>query len=121
MAISQTQFEYLTEMGISLWTSKSVEKESENTSYLEINQQELTQSKCFLDILTALGISIEDISFTQYTIDLGQVNWQFHSEETVKFSSANLITPSIEKISNSIAIKRQLWQVICENQLNTNE
>lgn len=118
MALSHTQFEYLTEMGIGLWASKSVVSQTnEETPYLEIDQETLSTSKCFNDILTALGTGIDDASFSATGIDLGAYNWHFHDHDDIEYADTTLTTPPIEKISQSLEIKRKLWQVICQHQL----
>jgi len=120
MSITQNQFEQLTEMGISLWQSRSTDKESDAVStqpisYLDINLTELANQQLFTDILLATGLTIGEVSHQGDHLDLGLFNWYFTtspSADTIQWQEQQLFTPSIDNISKSPALKKQLWHLL---------
>jgi DNA polymerase III psi subunit len=133
MSINQRQYQQLTEMGISLWQHKTTAYEdtraSKNNSehkisYLAHNDESLTaltQQTFFTDFLLTLNLSIGEISAQEDHLDLGLFNWFFHTSKnkilSINYANSKLTSPSIEIISKSPALKRQLWQIISTNLL----
>ena len=124
MSITQGQFEKLTEMGISLWQRRSYNmQKSEATSqplnYLDIDLGTLASQQLFTDILLATGLTIGEVSHQGDHLDLGLFNWYFTDEQpqdqssnSIKWQEQQLFTPSIENISKSPALKKQLWYLL---------
>jgi len=133
MAVNQRQFNQLTEMGISLWQHKtdifdhhssSKNNTKQESNYIEQNDKsltDLTKKKIFLDILQCFGLSIGEISHQKDHLDLGLFNWYFSSKEhdknAIHCADNNLFSPSIKLISQSPALKKQLWKIITKNLL----
>jgi DNA polymerase III psi subunit len=122
MSINQHQFEQLTEMGISLWqyrTPKSVNNtvQTQASSYLNIDLNQLVQQQLFNDILLATGLTIGEISHQDDHLNLGLFNWFFTSTSSqcqIQWLEQQLITPAITEISKSPALKKQLWQLLAK-------
>jgi len=120
MSITQDQFEQLTEMGISLWQSRSRDKKSDtvvtqSVSYLDIDFVALTSQQLFTDILLAMGLTIGEVSHQGDHLDLGLFNWYFSASEPteqIQWQGQQLYTPSIANISKSPALKKQLWHLL---------
>jgi DNA polymerase III psi subunit len=120
MSINQHQFEQLTEMGISLWQHRTDETPSDKgalqpKSYLNINLNDLTSQQLFNDILLATGLSIGEINHQSDHLNLGLFNWYFtekSSKNEIQWLEQQLVTPSIDEISKSPALKKQLWQLL---------
>ncbi len=120
MSITQDQFEQLTEMGISLWQSRSRDKQSDtvitqSVSYLAIDFAALTSQQLFTDILLAMGLTIGEVSHQGDHLDLGLFNWYFSASEPserIQWQGQQLFTPSITNISKSPALKKQLWHLL---------
>ncbi|TYK65953.1 DNA polymerase III subunit psi [Colwellia echini] len=131
MSINQHQFEQLTEMGISLWQQRSNEHASEavnsqkpNTkiSYLDIDLEALAKQQLFTDILLSTGLTIGEINKQGDHLDLGLFNWYFlankdnvnssHPANKIQWVEQQLFTPSIDEISKSPALKKQLWLLL---------
>lgn len=116
-------------MGITLWQRKNLENTTitsiENINSEEpiknitgeISADEVTNQQLFQDILRALSIQKSDLSWQKTHIDLGLFNWQFLDSTTINYEKSTLTTPSIQKISQSKAIKKQLWQTILQHNL----
>jgi len=133
MAVNQRQFDQLTEMGISLWQHKNTISDHnlsinngviQEDSYIEQTDKylsNLAKQKIFIDILLSLGLSIGEVSYKKDHLDLGLFNWFFsstkHDESSINCTDNNLISPSIEFISQSPALKKQLWKIIAKNLL----
>jgi len=125
MSISQHQFEQLTEMGISLWQRRTSDTANEtaaleSTSYIDINLKDLAKQQLFNDILLSTGLSIGEIHQQDDHLDFGLFNWYFtaNTEQSsepkneIQWLEHHLITPSIDDISKSPALKKQLWQLL---------
>jgi len=126
MSINQRQFDQLTEMGISLWQHKTVSTVQSSSTKGNIKQEEdyieqsgksldsLTTQKVFTDILQSLEISIGEISHKKDHLDLGLFNWYFcsknHELPPIHCVNNNLFSPSLQEISQSPKLKKQLWQ-----------
>jgi DNA polymerase III psi subunit len=133
MTVNQRQFDQLTEMGISLWQHKSATFDHDSSikdspkhenSFIEQTDKYLTNlatQTIFIDILQSLGLSIGEVSHKKDHLDLGLFNWYFSSkkqeEPSIHCTDNNLISPSVELISQSPALKKQLWQIIAKNLL----
>ncbi|WP_057830587.1 DNA polymerase III subunit psi [Colwellia sp. TT2012] len=120
MSINQNQFEQLTEMGISLWQSRSRDNKNDTAqdhvqSYLDIDLKDLAKQQLFNDILLAAGLSIGEIKHQGDHLDLGLFNWYFTSKSLpgeMHWLEQQLITPAIAEISKSPTLKKQLWQIL---------
>lgn len=122
MSITQHQFDQLSEMGISLWQSRSSEKNSEQSpsrqstnSYQNIDLKYLSEQQFFCDILLASGLSIGEVTQQNDHLNLGMFDWYFidgNNEEKIQWQEQKLFTPAIEEIAKSTALKRQLWQIL---------
>ena len=83
MAITARQFEQLSEMGISLWQSRTAlhGNETEQKSvYLPQNQQRLTnltKQTIFSDILRSLNLTVGEVNAKDDHLDAGLFNWYF--------------------------------------------
>lgn len=133
MSINQRQFEQLTEMGICLWQHKTDAFVHNSTSECSTTQTTntnklppeylttLAKQTIFTDILQVLALSIGEISLKSDHLDFGLFNWYFNSNEQTALAihciDNNLVSPSIELISQSAALKKQLWQIIINNLL----
>ncbi len=140
MAITSRQFEQLTEMGISLWQSRTHRcvDDSKQISYQVQSQQNLTtltKNKLFNDILHSLNLTVGDVTVQGDHLDIGLFNWYFVNENIDKNSKENqteaisqeknsincinnkLISPNIETIAQSSLLKKQLWHTIAKNLL----
>jgi DNA polymerase III psi subunit len=123
MSINQKQFEQLTEMGISLWQRRSLTKTNEgeaktNVNYLDVNLTELATKQLFTDILLAAGLSVGEVKQKSDHLDLGLFNWFFTPEQSnnkLQWHDQQLFTPSIDIISQSSSLKRQLWQLLSKH------
>lgn len=138
MAISKRQFKLLSEMEIPLWVPKSaasskvisdtsvaqtaiVEKNAPSeASKTPINNEqqatflavELKNTALFSDILLSLGTTRDNALTHKDHITIANLTWQFSAIPTVSYQDGKLVTPSLEALSNSPALKRQLWQLI---------
>ncbi len=123
MSINQKQFEQLTEMGISLWQRRSLTKTNEgeaktNVNYLDVNLTELAKKQLFNDIILASGLSIGEVKEHKDHLDLKLFNWYFTNEQSpneLQWQAQQLFTPSIDIISQSAALKRQLWKILSKH------
>jgi len=93
MAITSRQFEQLSEMGISLWQSRTPQNTEKNTEhtrqndYLPQSQQSLTElskQKIFSDILLSLNLTVGEVKAQNNHLDVGLFNWYFLNEELDK-------------------------------------
>ncbi|MDO6446310.1 DNA polymerase III subunit psi [Colwellia sp. 1_MG-2023] len=126
MTITTRQFNHLKAMGITLWQRKNLEQPSSEDHKTPVNNitgdfsaNEINNLQIFQDILQALSIESADISWQQSHLDLGLFNWQFTDNTNISYDKKVLITPSLDKIAQSSAIKKQLWQTIIQHNLNT--
>ena len=137
MAITSKQFDQLSEMGISLWQSRTKEnaEQEAHDNYLPQNQQSLTtltKQKLFSDILLSLNLTVGEVKYQNNHLDVGLFNWYFlnehpkeevgqgHSPELSSMISCvdnKLISPSIETIAQSASLKKQLWQTVAKHLL----
>jgi len=135
MTISKRQFDLLNVMNIPLWVSTqsnkaSVEKEVDvveeskiaGTQHsidhsIELIDPLLANNHLFSNILLTLGLSTAEISIEANSVNLGLINWQFSSTNTISFENNLLTTPTIEQLEKSPALKRQLWQLLIESEL----
>ena len=123
MSINQKQFEQLTEMGISLWQRRSSDMSNDNQmltslTFLDINLTELATKQLFTDILLAAGLSVGEVKQKSDHLDLGLFNWFFTPEQSnnkLQWHDQQLFTPSIDIISQSSSLKRQLWQLLSKH------
>ena len=111
MPVSEQQFEYLTEMGITLWQRRQVATQ-EMFNTLPIDNQQLLQSQVFIDILNSMGLSIADVEITSDAIKLPKFHWRFEESEQAKFENNTLFSASIDKLTPSAELKKQLWSCI---------
>lgn len=133
MSINQRQYQQLTEMGISLWQHRpaafqntlSTQHNSEHDiSYLKQDIESLntlTQQTFFTDLLLTLELSVGEVTAQKDHLDLGLFNWFFYADEnktsSIHCADNKLVSPSIELIRKSPALKKQLWQTITTNLL----
>ncbi len=133
MSINQRQFEQLTEMGISLWQHKSATftqttsaksnliQEKQYLSQAPEDLETLSKQTIFTDILLCLELSVGEVLAKKDHLDLGLFNWYFSSntekEDPIYCTENNLVSPSIALVSQSSALKKQLWQTIIKNLL----
>lgn len=124
MSIDQRQFEQLSEMGIKLWRRRdnpehlSTTKPNPN-NYQKINLDSLINNQCFTDILLALNLTRGEVTQQADHLDLGLFNWYFlesknKGELNITYLNKQLITPTMHLISQSVKLKRQLWQTISQ-------
>jgi hypothetical protein len=120
MSINQHQFEQLTEMGISLWQHRTDKAPNDKValqpdSYLNVDLNHLVKLSLFNDIVLAAGLSIGEISQQSDHLNLGLFNWYFTKKSPkneIQWFEQQLITPPINEISKSPALKKQLWQLL---------
>lgn len=138
MSINQRQFDKLKEMGISLWQHKSntlltdttIEQSLTDHSKkvnkpFEMNNDktlsELIKQTLFTDILQSVDISIGEVNHKEDHLDLGLFNWFFlnpkESDQIIYCKNNNLYSPNLTSISQSPALKKQLWQTINQHLL----
>jgi DNA polymerase III psi subunit len=129
MSINQRQYQQLTEMGISLWQHKSTnfhhissnqDNSAKNVSYLSHDVESLSalaNKTFFTDLLLTLELSIGEVTAQNDHLDLGLFNWFFSAdkESSIYCVDNKLVSPSIELICESPALKKQLWQAIAAN------
>lgn len=128
MSMNTKQFEQLTEMGISLWQSRSCDdaigsdeiivhddhsiKSTTNSpmhsvaSFLAMNEKafdSLIKKQLFNDILLALGLSVGEIHLREDHIDAGLFNWYFITPERTKTADTDVNTKkTIRYINNKL-------------------
>ena len=133
MSINQRQYQQLTEMGISLWQHKPVafvgscsteNNTKTSVSYLAQDIKSLsalTKQTFFTDLLLTLELSIGEVTAQKDHLDLGLFNWFFYTDQNntslIHYADNKLMSPSIELIRKSPALKKQLWQTITTNLL----
>lgn len=133
MSINQRQYQQLTEMGISLWQHRptavqntlSIQHNSaHDICYLEQDVDSLnilTKQTFFTDLLLTLELSVGEVTAQKDHLDLGLFNWFFYTDEnktsSIHCTDNKLVSPSIELIRKSPALKKQLWQTITTNLL----
>jgi hypothetical protein len=133
MPVNQRQYDQLTEMGINLWQHKIVSTEDDKsnlhneqhealyTSQDNLSLSDLTKQTLFTDILSSCGVSIGEITAKKDHLDLGVFNWYFtekpHDISPIQCKHNTLFSPSISLISQSPALKKQLWLTISTNLL----
>ncbi|QOL25445.1 DNA polymerase III subunit psi [Thalassotalea sp. LPB0316] len=121
MAISQRQFDVLSEMGIKLWQRKSTPvNEAQTTTQIALTSDafaDIQNTVLFQDILLALALTPDQARLIDGHIDLGLINWQFDNTDSCTYTDSQLVTPTLEKITESSELKRQLWQVIQHQQV----
>ncbi len=114
MSLSHKQKMYLHEMGITLWSKKTVDTNSINEQktkeWLTISTDELASSTLFSDVLQLIGYSFGECSITKNSISCGLLSWSFTNSDEIQLQSNQLTTPNISVISNSALLKKQLWQ-----------
>jgi hypothetical protein len=107
------------------------EKNTLATTSLEL----LNQSPLFLNIIAVMNVSIGEVIEENDHYNLGLFNWHFYSTDNnadnnannnadtnldknsgvnsdIVYQNNNLITPTIECISTSASLKKQLWLTI---------
>lgn len=128
MSINQRQYQQLTEMGISLWqhnptafpNTPSIQSNTDHDiSYLKQDLDSLaalTKLTFFTDLLLTFELSIGEITAQKDHLDLGLFNWFFYDSENeaapIRCADNNLMSPRIDLIRKSPALKKQLWQTI---------
>ena len=138
MSINQRQYQQLSEMGISLWQPKPLAFQNDSSTQIGSNQADskhqisylkqdieslaaLTRKTFFTDLLLTLELSIGEVTAQKDHLNLGLFNWFFYTDENNKTvihcADNKLISPSIEIICKSPALKKQLWQTITTNLL----
>ena len=143
MAITSRQFEQLSEMGISLWQSRTSQntKHTKQAHYLPQNPQSLTElskQKIFSDILLSLNLTVGEVKAQDNHLDVGLFNWYFLDENPneelneeldntpkncpeertlIHYLDNKLVSPSINLIAQSANLKKQLWHTITNNLL----
>ncbi len=132
MAITSRQFDQLSEMGISLWQSRTPAsaEQTNQEHYLSQTQQgltELSKQKIFSDILLSLNLTIGEVKAQDNHLDVGLFNWYFLLDEKlseapeekpiIHYLESKLISPSIDIIAQSSSLKKQLWHTISNNLL----
>jgi len=122
MTVSSRQFNHLTEMGIQLWQRKSLalesaELEEPDQASVEICFSSLLQSQFFLDILSCLNVSQDEVIQEKNTLRLGLFNWNFTLDNSIDFKDNTLFTPELSAMTASKLLKAQLWQTIVKNNL----
>jgi DNA polymerase III psi subunit len=138
MSINQRQYQQLSEMGISLWQHRPLAFQNDSSTQLGFNQHDsadkinylkqdveslaaLTKKTFFTDLLLTLELSIGEVTAQKDHLNLGLFNWFFYTDENKKIAihcaDNKLISPSIEIIRKSPALKKQLWQTITTNLL----
>lgn len=115
MALSEKQFTYLTEMGISLWQQKSPKNkasvnDSEIVNYLPVAKTDIESSSLFNDIILALSLNKGDYTIHDQMIKFEFFDWLFTEQQRFSYNNNQLITPSLSVISNSIKLKKNLWK-----------
>ncbi|MCW8834200.1 MAG: DNA polymerase III subunit psi [Colwellia sp.] len=135
MSITPKQFDQLSEMGISLWQSRTQQniEATEQSDYQQQDQQSLANlcnEQLFSDILQCMDLTVGEVKAQGDHLNIGLFNWYFLNNslnnETEK-SSTNiknslihcidnkLVTPNVETLSQSATLKKQLWQAIARN------
>jgi hypothetical protein len=125
MAITSRQFEQLTEMGITLWQSrtqnKTLPQKQKKVNYQEVDLTLLANDQCFTDVLLTLGLSIGEVKTHQNGINLGLFNWFFLTENgdksknttsNVSYKDNQLVTPNMSLIAQSPELKKKLWHLL---------
>jgi len=128
MCINQRQFEQLTEMGINLWQTRinDNKQSSSNNNQLYLEQDSITLKKLtkltfFTDMLTCFNLSIGEVTSKTDHIDCGLFNWFFTEQinpltaNSIQWRNNKLISPSVELLSESPVLKKQLWQTLMNN------
>ncbi|GHG03462.1 DNA polymerase III subunit psi [Thalassotalea marina] len=124
MIQSQKHFNYLQEMGVSLWRRRvldtsidTIKANNQQASSLQINVADLLTQTLFTDILLVLSIEPSTVKqIDQATINLGDFQWQFCEQNTFSFSQQQLTTPVLNELTTP-ANKRALYQLFITNQL----
>tara|TARA_B110000467_G_scaffold19331_1_gene16974 strand:+ start:170 stop:547 length:378 start_codon:yes stop_codon:yes gene_type:complete len=124
MSIDQRQFEQLSEMGISLWQRRDTDEEKTSLNPEKKHSQsfslnDLINTQCFNDILIAFNLTIGEIKQKEDHLDLGLLNWYFtensdENDATMSLLNNTLITPHVKLMSQSVKLKKQLWQLISQ-------
>jgi DNA polymerase III psi subunit len=138
MSINQRQYLQLSEMGISLWQPRPLAFQDDSSTQIEFNRTDskhqisylkqdieslavLTRQTFFTDLLLTLELSTGEVTAQKDHLNLGLFNWFFYTDENNKTAihcaDNKLISPSIEIIRKSPALKKQLWQTITTNLL----
>jgi len=145
MSISQHQFAMLTEMGIPLWqrsklannsnvcersnssddiainSINSAKNQNKENINLPINFTEISKQQIFEDILLSINLSLADITQQKNQLLLGLLNWQFVNDESITLHANTLSSPTLNNISTSSQLKRQLWQILQDHILQENK
>jgi DNA polymerase III psi subunit len=138
MSINQRQYLQLSEMGISLWQPRPLAFQDDSSTQIEFNRTDskhqisylkqdieslavLTRQTFFTDLLLTLELSTGEVTAQKDHLNLGLFNWFFYTDENNKTAihcaDNKLISPSIEIIRKSPALKKKLWQTITTNLL----
>ena len=116
MALSERQFNYLSEMGITVWCAQQTINNEESSatasknSLLAIEKVSLEQSQLFADVLLYLDVTFSELTITQNKIAFELFNWSFSEANDIQLNQQELITPDLNKISTDIKMKKTLWQ-----------
>lgn len=115
MALSDKQFNYLAEMGISLWQQKSPQNkdsvtDSEVGNYLPVANADIESSCLFNDIILALSLNKGDYTINKQMIQFEFFDWLFTEQQHFSYKNNQLITPSLSIISHSTELKKNLWK-----------
>lgn len=115
MALTAKQFNYLNEMGISLWQQKTSQNEAKKAKLVQSRQLTidlvtLKNSQLFQDVLTYFQLSEGEFKVSDNRIQFDFFDWCFSLQNTVSYANHQLITPEVTSIAQSVTLKKQLWQ-----------
>jgi DNA polymerase III psi subunit len=113
MNITVKQFNYLQEMGISLWQQKEKSDTVNEQHFFPVSIEFLTEP-LVLDIARLFALSPAELSIHQGAIDFDLFNWRFAEVDQCRFEHQQLVTPPLTKITHSLVLKKQLWRVLAE-------
>lgn len=97
--------------------SEKMTKEVETNASINTSYHDFKHSQFFQDVLKALALTADDVSYQDNYLDFGVFNWRFHTSDNIHFQRGQLSTPTFAMMSESSAIKKALWQTIHSNEI----
>jgi DNA polymerase III psi subunit len=96
-----------------------------DNSHTHISLEAIHTSAFFHNVLKVIDISVGEVTEENNHLNMGLFNWHFKAYDDVQkallndnvmsYQNNSLVTPSIEQIKSSPALKKALWLTISKN------
>ncbi|MGB0938341.1 MAG: hypothetical protein ACPGTQ_12840 [Colwellia sp.] len=96
-----------------------------DSSQIKISLESINKSAFFHNILKVIDVSVGEVTEENNHLNMGLFNWHFKAYDSAQKALVNdnvmsyqhnsLVTPSIEQIKSSPALKKALWLTISKH------